>query len=136
MKTRKVQLENSDVWLYCHLKKDCRNPKQCTVHARTDHHMRGWVQRWRADRGIMERICPAHGVGHPDFDEYRQGPAFTVHGCCGCCIPPTVMDKYVDQLTSDEDAMARLKKLRESKPTKMDAYHKKGTSDNKPIRSR
>ena len=39
----------------------------CTIHNRSDHHMRSFPQHWRSDRGIMERICP-HGVGHPDPD--------------------------------------------------------------------
>jgi hypothetical protein len=96
MKTRKVQLENSDVWLNCHLKKDCRNPKQCTVHARTDHHMRSWVQHWRADRGIMERLCPDHQVGHVDPDDYRvlNGMDLGIHGCCGCCVDKNAPENW------------------------------------------
>jgi len=56
--------------------------RPCTIHHRTDHHMRAWPQNWRADRGMMERICP-HGVGHPDPDE-RPGINM-IHGCDGCC---------------------------------------------------
>lgn len=56
--------------------------RPCTIHNRTDHHMRAFPQHWRYDRGLMERICP-HGVGHPDPDS----PPGTdmVHGCDGCC---------------------------------------------------
>lgn len=53
----------------------------CTIHNRSDHHMRSYPQHWRGDRGIMERICP-HGVGHPDPDEINQD---RTHGCDGCC---------------------------------------------------
>ena len=61
----------------------------CVIHNRTNHHMMFWPLKWRADRGIFERVCPC-GVGHPDPD---QGPYWKandqdwqwVHGCCGCC---------------------------------------------------
>lgn len=54
--------------------------------------MRDWPLNWRADRGVMERICP-HGVGHPDPDAaahyQRIGEEHrTIHGCDGCCVPP------------------------------------------------
>lgn len=54
--------------------------------------MRAFPTHWRADRGLMERICP-HGVGHPDPDdlawqeEHRPQAAAGVHGCDGCCAP-------------------------------------------------
>ena len=62
----------------------------CVIHNRTAHHMQHWTLHWRGDRGIFERLCPDHGIGHPDPD---QGPYWTatgqdwqwVHGCCGCC---------------------------------------------------
>ncbi len=65
----------------------------CVVHHRTGHHMMFWPLHWRGDRGIFERICPSHGIGHPDPD---QGPYWKrtdqdwqwVHGCCGCCRNP------------------------------------------------
>lgn len=57
--------------------------RPCTVHNRTDHHMRSFPQNFREDRGIMERICP-HGIGHPDVDEINPDG---VHGCDGCCLP-------------------------------------------------
>lgn len=60
----------------------------CTIHNNSDHHMKDWPQNWRADRGIMERMCE-HGVGHPDPDDptiikfaYER-----VHGCDLCCHP-------------------------------------------------
>jgi hypothetical protein len=58
----------------------------CTIHNRSDHRMRSFPQNWRPDRAIMERIC-AHGVGHPDPDEYRiiNGEDDGTHGCDGCC---------------------------------------------------
>lgn len=63
----------------------------CIIHNPTDHRMRSWKLIWRSDRGIFERLCPAHGVGHPDPD---QGPYWretgqeiqAIHGCCGCCF--------------------------------------------------
>lgn len=57
----------------------------CTIHNRSDHHMREWPQHWRSDRGIMERICP-HGVGHPDPDSpFPRVSVDWTHGCDGCC---------------------------------------------------
>jgi hypothetical protein len=57
----------------------------CVIHNPSDHHMQDWKLNWRADRGIMERLCPAHGIGHPDPDDLNRNG---VHGCCGCCVPP------------------------------------------------
>jgi hypothetical protein len=68
----------------------------CCIHNPTDHHMRSWTQLWRADRALMERLCPEHGVGHPDPDHithyattHTEGETWAegVHGCCGCCRP-------------------------------------------------
>lgn len=66
----------------------------CPIHNPSDHSMRDFPLHWRADRGLMERICP-HGVGHPDPDhmarvERLRGKEFAdaeaIHGCCGeCC---------------------------------------------------
>lgn len=65
----------------------CGGPP-CCIHNPSDHHMKEWTQRWRDDRGIMERVC-SHGVGHPDPDDLRvqTGADSGVHGCDGCCRP-------------------------------------------------
>lgn len=82
--------------LYTHPRSKCEG-QTCSVHNPSDHHMATWRQHWRADRGIMERLCP-HGVGHPDPDEAaylkRVLPAedykcYGVHGCDGCCKVPS-----------------------------------------------
>jgi hypothetical protein len=81
-------LENTDqVIMQVHDPSDCAG-RPCTIHNRTDHHMRSWPQHWRHDRGIMERICE-HGVGHPDPDDYAilNGLDKGIHGCDGCCTP-------------------------------------------------
>lgn len=87
---RRAVLENSDEVLLTHRPSTCHG-EFCTVHNRSDHHMRSWPQHWRSDRGIMERVC-VHGVGHPDPDEYKLagpgGAAEGVHGCDGCCVVP------------------------------------------------
>ena len=82
---RLVQLEHTDTWIVCHDPADCRY-QPCTVHNRTNHHLRHFPQQWRADRQLMERVCP-HGVGHPDPDDINVlgDPAWSVHGCDGCC---------------------------------------------------
>lgn len=84
LRSTRVLLENTDTYIRCHDDLSCRG-EFCTLHNRSDHSMRSFPQNWRADRGIMERICP-HGVGHPDPDEltldmYGRG----IHGCDGCC---------------------------------------------------
>src|SRR3990167_11214773 len=70
--------------------------RACCIHNPSAHPMRDWPMHWRADRYLMERICP-HGVGHPDPDHIAHiartlGVAVAaveaVHGCCfeRCCI--------------------------------------------------
>jgi hypothetical protein len=63
--------------------------RSCCIHNPSDHSMRQFRTHWRADRRLMERICP-HGVGHPDPDDiaYKEKLGMThegVHGCDGCC---------------------------------------------------
>lgn len=86
--------------LRTHGKSQCAGPPSsngkpiCCIHNPTDHHMRTWKQNWRADRGIMERICPGegHGIGHPDPDDLAilTDRDAGVHGCDGCCQPPGI----------------------------------------------
>lgn len=58
---------------------------------------------WRDDTGVMERVC-AHGVGHPDPDQpWPAGDWRWVHGCCGCCLAPSVApttEPYIDNTTA------------------------------------
>ena len=61
-------------WSACH-------GSSCVIHAPSDHPMRDFPTHWRADRGMMERICP-HGAGHPDPDDPSDD---RTHGCDGCC---------------------------------------------------
>lgn len=79
--------------LRVHSKENCKS-KNCCIHNPSDHVMKDFPTHWRADRGLMERICP-HGVGHPDPDDlsYKKmirGEAFvkyeSIHGCDGCCV--------------------------------------------------
>ena len=85
LRSTNVYLEHTDEWMYCHEASVC-DMDFCTLHNRSDHKMRSFPQHWRADRGIMERICE-HGVGHPDPDEYRirVGLDDGTHGCDFCC---------------------------------------------------
>lgn len=75
-----VELESGQVLTGIHDEGRCAG-EHCCIHNPSDHAMRDFPRYWRADRGLMERICP-HGVGHPDPD---QRFADTTHGCCGCC---------------------------------------------------
>lgn len=79
-----VELVGGEV-VFAHFAGDCL-VAPCPIHSASQHHMSEWRQHWRADRGIIERICP-HGVGHPDPDGMFD-PADGVHGCDGCCRPP------------------------------------------------
>lgn len=86
-KQDRYPLEHSEGFLFnVHDPSQCQE-EYCTVHNRSDHHMRSFPQHWRSDRGIMERICP-HGVGHPDPDSpWPPDSHMWVHGCDGCCSP-------------------------------------------------
>lgn len=80
-----VTLENSDETLHVHDASVCYG-EVCTIHNRSDHHMRGWPQHWRSDRKIMERTNP-FGGSCPDPDEYKiwSGLDAGFHSCDGCC---------------------------------------------------
>jgi hypothetical protein len=81
-------LVGSDRVLMVHNRSRCQG-QHCCIHNPSDHHMRDWPQNWRGDRNIMERICP-HGIGHPDPDDPKSKIYYeSVHGCDGCCHPPT-----------------------------------------------
>jgi hypothetical protein len=86
LRSTNVFLENSEYWMHCHEESVCRGDF-CTLHNRSNHPMRSWEQHWRSDVGLMERICPEHGVGHPDPDDFnlRTGLVSGEHGCCMCC---------------------------------------------------
>jgi hypothetical protein len=75
--------------LHIHGASACAPP--CPFHGPTDHHMRAWPMN-RRESGLIERICPQHGVGHPDPDSLAYWIALgrgylAIHGCCGCCNP-------------------------------------------------
>ncbi len=64
----------------------------CVIHNPTVHRLSSWPMVWRADRGIVERVC-THGIGHPDPDQFEfwlshGRPEEVVHGCDGCCAGP------------------------------------------------
>lgn len=79
-----------------HLKQDCQH-RICDIHNPPQGLPESdWPTHWRADRGLMERICP-HGVGHPttahmeflkEMDAVRgttNSQWEGIHGCDGCC---------------------------------------------------
>lgn len=88
IKMQRVLLEHTDMYLTAHDEDKCLG-EVCSLHRRSDHHMRGFPQNWRGDRYLMERTCP-HGVGHPDPDDFRirNGQDSGIHGCDGCCSKP------------------------------------------------
>ena len=91
------RLEHSNIDLLSHEPEECNNPQVCTIHNRTDNHMRSFKQFYRFDRGIMERIC-SHGIGHPDPDDINiiNGKDDGAHGCDGCCIRFATEEDYND----------------------------------------
>lgn len=79
-----------------HLKQDCQH-RICDIHNPPQGIPESdWPTHWRADRGLMERICP-HGIGHPtkahmeflkEMDAVRgteNAKWEGIHGCDGCC---------------------------------------------------
>ena len=83
---KKLYLEHSTKYFaMVHDVEKCEG-QPCTAHNRSEHSMRGFMQSWREDIGVMERICE-HGIGHPDPDEFKltTGEYDGVHGCDGCC---------------------------------------------------
>ena len=92
-----ARLEHTQIELQAHEPDECMSPDACTIHNRTDHHMRHFKQFYRFERGIMERIC-SHGVGHPDPDDIKiiNGADDGTHGCDGCCIRFATEEEYVD----------------------------------------
>lgn len=85
--------------LFAHGPAVCEKP--CPIHWPSLHHMRSWRQHWRADRGIIERICK-HDIGHPDPDD--KAP-FKGHGCDLCCTNP-----YADAAERVEEMREHLRK--------------------------
>jgi hypothetical protein len=93
LRTSSYKLENTDMTLInVHVPYLCAG-RTCAIHNMTNHNMRSWKQNWRADRQFMERICPIHGTGEPDPDQWEYlvekfgedvAKAEFVHGCCGC----------------------------------------------------
>lgn len=87
---RYITGEGEELWVH-DKNDDCL--VSCVIHNPSQHSMRAFPTLWRADRGLMERLCP-HGVGHPDPDDIAfkarvYGTAFAkaaaIHGCDGCC---------------------------------------------------
>ncbi len=75
-------LEHSDIVLdNAHSSKDCYSQYRCTLHNRSNHHMRSFPQFWNSHKQIMERFC-SHGYRHTDPDEIS---GFEIHNCDGCC---------------------------------------------------
>ena len=112
------QLEHSPVRLpRAHTKGECRN-RPCAIHRRSDHALRGWMQRWRTDRYLMERVC-SHGIGHPDPDHIafirkKSGDAHarmdSLHNCDGCCKLAEQAHKDHQLITKALDAIQRMRK--------------------------
>ena len=88
------ELEHSHISLRTHEEDQCLG-EVCTIHMRSNHHMRSFPQFYRFDRGIMERKC-THGIGHPDPDDINviNGADDGIHACDGCCLRFATEEEY------------------------------------------
>lgn len=79
---------DGDYVLRTHAEDDECREFGCVVHNPTDHHMKDWTLNWRTDTGVMERLDPAEGVGHPDPDAlaWAKRHDMSWHGVHGCWI--------------------------------------------------
>lgn len=95
---KEVFITGTKQHLWIPVQADCPQCKRgaCPAHNPSNHHMREWRTHWRADRSILERLCPQHGCGHPDPDCQYTG-VNTVHGCCGDCT----IQGYVENLRNE-----------------------------------
>jgi hypothetical protein len=78
------RLEHSDVILQnTHSVGACYS-EHCTIHAMSDHVLRGCAQSWYG--GMMWRRCE-HDAYHPDPDELLSESVVREHDCCtnACC---------------------------------------------------
>lgn len=72
----------------------------CVIHKPMPGPWSTWRTHWRADRRIMERVCP-HGVGHPaaEYYLYATRPHLD-HGCDTCvCCPGSWEPAKLDRVT-------------------------------------
>lgn len=61
-------LEHSDVTLKFHHHRGQCAGQSCTIHNRSNHSKRSWVQHWNSVKGRMERISPTTGRHYKDPD--------------------------------------------------------------------
>lgn len=73
----------------------------CCIHNPSPHHMVNWPLA-RDQGNVMVRMCPDHGVGHPDPDHlayvwWRYGEEEAArqrsHQCCGDCAAPSTKEE-------------------------------------------
>ena len=71
---------------------DCEPP--CVFHSPIRDVKYDWPLIWRADRQLVERVCPC-GIGHPATEQVERvrqqkgdgaASSMSVHGCCGACF--------------------------------------------------
>jgi hypothetical protein len=92
-----VTLQGTNRVLSIHNAKDCSG--WCAFHRPVPAVSNDWPMHWREDRGILERICPCHGIGHPDASQMlymrSQGRGYeNVHGCTTTCeCGPMIIDQ-------------------------------------------
>lgn len=83
--------DDTGVLYWVHSYMDCAGTS-CAIHLPSNHAMVTWKRVLRVDRScLLERLCPTHGIGHPDPDSVNHFAMlgikgdWTTHGCCGCC---------------------------------------------------
>lgn len=77
----------------------------CVIHAPiAGQPWSAWPTHWRADRRIMERLCPC-GIGHPAVEDVLGLGKDGVHGCCGCpCSASPEVARMFGPTMCDADA--------------------------------
>ena len=81
-----ILLEHTEKFLRNMHKASACKGQHCTMHKRSDHHMRSFPQKW--EDYYMWRVCP-HDVKHPDPDEINKDAQ---HKCDGCCYLKETLD--------------------------------------------
>lgn len=91
-----------------HRLEDCMGPMHhvnlrpaCCIHNPSPHHMTAWNLARHPSTGAVTRVCPDHGVHHPDPDHLaytrwvhgdQRADAHKVHECCGDCRTPSTKE--------------------------------------------
>ena len=88
------KLENTYISMLAHTQEMCSH-EVCSLHKRTEHHMRSFRQIFRYNINVMSRVC-THGAWHPDPDDptLLSGEYNGEHECDACCIRSATEEEF------------------------------------------